>query len=137
MTRVSREKLDHQTQEQLFSQLAQIFSSANQKQTAALFEALFTDTEKTMFVKRLASILLIAEDYSTYAIAQRLKISDSTVRSIRLQSQAGKFDALINLTRRAAFDKKQFWETVEVLLRGGLPPRGKDRWKWLDKHIRT
>lgn len=135
MTNISKRELDTETSEKLFSQFSLLFANADQKQIAHLFEALFTDAEKVMFIKRIASVFLIAEGYSQYAIAQRLNMSEATVRNLVRQAKVGKFDAIISVTRKRSFDKVRFWETVEVLLRGGLPPMGKQRWRWLDKHV--
>lgn len=135
MTNVSKKKLEPRTQDQLFKQFTLLFSSADSSSTSKMFDSLFTESEKIMFVKRVAIVLLIAEEYSTYAIAKTLNVSDKTVRDILKQAKAGRYDSIIAVTRKKSFDKKRFWETVEVLLRGGLPPMGKNRWKWLDKHF--
>lgn len=131
MTRISKQTLNQKTEKQLFSQFISLFSVANEKQHEALFSAIFTEAEKTMFIKRMAIVLLLLEEYSTYRIAKTLIVSDSTVRSIRAQYHSGRFDSVVGLMRKKAFDKEKFWKTIELLLRCGLPPRGRGRWKWL------
>ncbi len=131
MTRISKQVLDQKTQTRLFSQFTAIFSVSNKRLSGELFKALFTEAETIMFVKRIAIVLLLTERYSTYAIANTLCVSDSTVRVIRSQYEEGRFDAVVKTMRKKTFDKKEFWKTVEVLLRCGLPPRGRGRWKWL------
>jgi len=133
MTNISKRTLDKNIQKQLFAQFTQMFVSADNDLMARMFEALFTESEKMMFIKRVAIVILIAEDYSAYTIAKTLCVSDKTVRDIKKQAKAGKYDVFINVTREKSFDKDKFWDTLEVLFRGGLPSMGKDRWKWLDK----
>ena len=133
MTNISKRTLDKNTQKQLFMQFTQMFVSADDDLMPKMFEALFTESEKIMFIKRVAIVILLTEDYSPYAIAKRLCVSDKTVRDIKVQVKAGRYDAFIKVTRKKSFDKDKFWDTLEVLFRGGLPPMGKDRWKWLDR----
>ena len=131
MTNVSKKGLSEKVERQLFSQFTDLFSSAERNQLAKLFAALFTEAERIMFIKRLAIVFLIAEEYSTYAIAKTLKVSDATVRAVRAQCQSGRFDHVLLAVKKKSFDKDKFWKTVDVLLRCGLPPRGKGRWRWL------
>lgn len=134
MTNVSKHKLSKKMQSCLFAQFTQLFAAADQKHLAKLFDALFTESEKMMFVKRVAIILLLQEQYSTYAISKTLKVSDATVRTILQKYETGQYEALSRIVRKKSFDAELFWETVEVLLRAGLPPYGKDRWQWLNKY---
>ena len=101
---------------------------------ACLFESLFTDTEKIMFIKRLAIILMISQEHSSYSIGKALHVSNSTVRSLKEKFLKGEFDILVGATRKKNFDSKKFWETMDVLLRLGMPSyNDKDRWKFLDR----
>jgi len=131
MTNVSKKKLDAKVQDQLFKQFAQLFTSEDEKYVGNLFDALFTDSEKIMFVKRIAVILLLAENYSSYRIAKTLKVSEATVYAAKKRFDAGTYDCIVSVTRKKSFDKEKFWMTFELLVRAGLPPQGKGRWKWL------
>ncbi len=132
MTRVSKKHLTKEAERKLFAQFVALFSSGNKNQNAELFEALFTDTEKTMFIKRTAIIFLLLEGYSPYGISKTLIVSDSTVRGIRGQCENGAFDPIVSYMRKKSFDREQFWNTLDKVLRCGLPPRaGRGRWKWL------
>jgi hypothetical protein len=131
MTRVSKHKLKPDTQKRLFLQFVKVFESAGKKELPALFRALFTESEKIMFIKRLAVILLLSRNRSTYAIAKLLYVSDTTVSLLRVKYESGHYDSLIAVTKRRSFDTKQFWKTIEMILQAGMPPRGKGRWKWL------
>lgn len=136
MTNVSKNKLDDTTQQKLFTQFSALFVQSDQKHISKLFQALFTDSEKIMFMKRLAVILMVAEGHSTYAVAGALHVSDRTARNIKVKLHAGVYDDLIKVTNHKSFDNKKFWDSVEVLLRLGMPSySGKDRWKTLDKYL--
>ena len=129
MTNVSKRKLKNDFQDKLFQQLSKLVTSANKKQTEGFLSALFTESEKIMFIKRLAVILLLSKEHSAYRISQTLKMSESTVNNIRLKHEIGLYNSIISLAQKKEFDTEQFWNTIEILLRAGLPPRGKDRWK--------
>ena len=131
MTNVSKRPLNPKTRERLFGQFIELFSSANRKQHEELFAAIFSQAEQTMFIKRLAVVFLLSEEYSTYAIAKTLIMSDSSIRDIRTQCALGRYDPIIAAMKRKTFDRERFWKTVDTLLRCGLPPRGRGRWKWL------
>ena len=132
MTRVSKKKLPKGAQKKLFAQFVHLFSSAQKDKQGSLFSALFTDTEETMFIKRVAIIFLLLEGYSTYRISKVLIVSDSTVRNIQNKCEDGSFDPIIAHMRKKNFDRDKFWKTLDKILRCGLPSRaGRGRWKWL------
>ncbi len=131
MTNISKRSLDKQQQEQLFYQLSQLVHGTNKNETRVFLEQLFTETEQIMFLKRLAVILLLSKNQSAYRIAKTLKMSESTVNHIRLKYEFGDYDAIVKRSKKKEFDSKQFWNTMEVLLRGGMPPMGKKRWQSL------
>ncbi|MCF7816056.1 MAG: hypothetical protein K9M10_02510 [Candidatus Pacebacteria bacterium] len=131
MTRISKETLDPKVQKQLFSQFSGLLMAKNKKALGEILRSLFTDAEIVMLTKRLAVIYLLIEGYSSYAISKQLLVSDSTVRNLKRQLEVGRFDAMTASLRNKKFNKEEFWKTVDLLLRAGLPPRGKGRWKWL------
>lgn len=133
MTNISKNKLPKKSEVKLFSQFTKLFAVADEKLLADMFEALFTEAEKIMFIKRLAIILLLSRKCSNYRISKTLHISDSTVRDIKQKFLKGHYDVLVKSVNNKKFDTKKFWTTVEVLLSAGLPPRGRGRWKWLYK----
>ena len=131
MTNVSRHKLNKEFEKELFSQFIGLFSASNKKHNAELFTSLFTESERIMFIKRLAIIVLLQKKVSAYKIAQKLRVSDATVRSIQEQIATRKFSPIILCIKKKSFDATSFWDTVEKILSAGLPPRGSGRWKWL------
>jgi hypothetical protein len=58
-----------------------------------------------------------------------LKISDSTVRDVKSRLNLGQYDHLVAHYEKKKFNSKEFWETIDLILRAGLPSRGKDRWQ--------
>ena len=96
-----------------------------------MFDTLFTDAEKVMFVKRIALILMLAQGVSVYAIARSLRVSETTVQTHKEKFDAGQYDAITSITRKRSFNWDEFFEIADVLLRLGMPSYGKDRWKWL------
>jgi len=136
MTNVSKNKLDDATQQRLFAQFSALFAKSSQKEVVNLFEALFTDSEKIMFMKRLAVILMVAQGHSTYAVAKSLHVSDKTARDVKARLISGVYDDIVTSTKHKNFDSKKFWASIEVLLRLGMPSySGKDRWKGLDRTL--
>ena len=132
MTHVSRKKLSKEARNKLFTQFVGVFSKGKKGEQKDLFASLFTDAEEIMFVKRVAVIFLLLEGYSTYRISKTLIVSDSTVRNIQKQCETGRFDPIIAEMRKKNFDREKFWNTLDTILRLGMPPRvDSSRWKWL------
>ena len=133
MTNVSKRKLNKDFEQELFSQLITIFSSTSKKQNGELFSALLSPAERVMLMKRLSVVLLLEKRLSAYRIATTLHMSESTVGDIKHLWSTGKFDSIVQHAARQSFDSDKFWEKIDFILRAGLPPRGKGRWKWLDE----
>jgi len=129
MTNISKRVLKKKEQDKLFWQLAGLVRVGSKKQTSNFLDALFTDSEKVMFIKRLAAVLLISEKHSSYRVAKTLKMSESTIKGIRCKYNLGEYDDIVILAKKKEFDSKQFWLTLDVLLRAGMPPMGKNRWR--------
>lgn len=129
MTNVSKRVLSSRHKKQLFEQFASLFAVSNTRTITYLFTDLCTDVEQTMLVKRLAAILMLHANYSRYRIAQTLCMSESTVCEIQKKFDQGTYSHIICATKQKQFEKEQFWETVESLVRLGMPSMGKDRWK--------
>lgn len=130
MTNISKQALQKDVQEKLFDQFTSLFMVTQKKQMSALFNALFTESEKIMFIKRVAVVFMLSQDCSTYTIAKTLHVSDKTARDTRVKYENGTFDQIEKLLKRKNFDAQKFWTVVEVLLNGGLPSRaGSERWK--------
>jgi uncharacterized protein YerC len=131
MTNVSKNILDQETEKKLRNQFAKFFSDQSTNEIEALFYNLLTASEQTMFIKRLAVIVMLIEGESTYSIPKTLQMSDSTVRDIKSNLTLGKYDYLIERYHNKTFNAKAFLQILETLLNAGMPSLGKDRWKSL------
>lgn len=131
MTNISKRKLNQEHQEQLFQQLVKLTQQAGARSAGPFLSALFTESEQTMFIKRTAAILLLANGQSSYRVSKTLFMSESTINKIRLRYEVGEYTSIIKLAQSKEFDSQKFWNTLEILLRAGLPPRTKDKWKYV------
>lgn len=131
MTNISKKKLDKKAELQLFSQFTNVFLAADEKKLATIFNALFTSSEKMMFIKRIAIVLMLSKGVPMYGIAKSLKVSITTVRAQRNLYEEGQYDAIVSITRKKNFDTEEFFEILGTILRLGMPSYGKDRWKWM------
>ena len=129
MTNISKKPLAASVTKELFTQLADVFARADKKTAARLFSELLTEAEQIQLMKRLAIVLLLEKNQSTYRIAKLLHVSDATVRRIALTYDRGGYQEICHMYTKEAFNSREFWQTIEVLLRGGMPAYGKDRWK--------
>jgi len=131
MTNVSKRELDPHIKQKLFKQFALLFVMVGEKKMGTLFVELFTEAEQIMFIKRVGIILLLSENRSNYAIAKALEVSEATVRATKVKYIAGEYKNIAGAVRQQGFDSDKFWSVMEVVLRGGLPPKtGPGRWKY-------
>ncbi len=135
MAHLSKHQLQPHQLEQLFSQLNKLVGKLNENTASDFLSELLGKEEKIMIAKRLAAIVMLVEGNSIYRVAQLLLISPSTTERIKLNLEIGKYRKLVRILKNNKNDYKQFWEMLEVILRAGLPPRGRGRWKSVLKHM--
>ncbi len=100
--------------------------------TKSVFYEFFTYTERAMLAKRLAVVAMLSQKISTYAIAEVLCMSPSTIDRMSLKYERGQYDGII----KYALGQKDVWEIIDdILTVGGLmPPRaGGKRWRKFNK----
>ncbi|HEY9586258.1 MAG TPA: hypothetical protein VJJ27_01280 [Candidatus Paceibacterota bacterium] len=98
-----------------------------------ILEEILTNVEKIMLAKRLAIICLLSENEMGFLkIRFGLGVSPSTIVRFEREIDSGIYRKTINFYTKMK-NKKQFWELTEKILRGGLPSRGRGRWKFLNK----
>lgn len=131
MVRVSNIKLQEKTLRKLQTRFADSIASVTKPQDASLFlQELLGPEEQLMLAKRLATIYMLAEGVSGYRIGQVLGLSTSTVNHMRDMFHKEAYVTIVkNYTH--VQNHSDFWDDIEVLLRLGMPPMGKGRWKWL------
>lgn len=135
MPHISKRKIDKKNFERLIEEfIRSLERSFKQNKTKKVLFEFLTYTERTMLAKRLAVIAMLSKGVSTYAIADVLKMSPSTIDRMFLKYNKGKYKELI----KHALGKKDIWEIINSILTGGgiMPPKvGGKRWRHLDKMI--
>ena len=129
MTNVSKKKLPEAEFDRLYLQLNVIIGSLNKNQSALFFTELLGPEEKVMLTKRLAAVVMFIEGNSSYRVWQLLKMSPSTAEVIRRDFETGRYDNIVMIFTKNKSDYRKFWETLDVILRAGMPPMGRGRWK--------
>lgn len=127
MPHLSTRHLDPEVRKHIDSQLIRLLLRNGPK----LLRQLLTETEQLMLAKRLATLLMLEEDFSYYRIASTLGISTSTIKRLHKGLLNGDLPAI----EKIAHSKKErevFWRTMESIFRAGLPPQGKGRWQGID-----
>ena len=129
MTNVSKKKLPKVEFDRLYLQLNVIIGSLNKNQSALFFTELLGPEEKVMLTKRLAAVVMFIEGNSSYRVWQLLQMSPSTAEVIRRDFETGRYDNIVMIFTKNKSDYRKFWETLDVILRAGMPPMGRGRWK--------
>ncbi|MBI1957529.1 MAG: hypothetical protein HYS44_03700 [Candidatus Niyogibacteria bacterium] len=106
-----------------------VINLGDQKSASSFLKELLTSTEQIMLAKRLAVIFMLQHHCSFYRIERVLKISPSTAARLWRKMEAGEFSHICALMRNEK-QKRAFWTKMETLLRMGMPPMGRGRWKW-------
>lgn len=91
-------------------------------------DELLTRTEKIMLAKRIAVVLMLSNNIPQHKITEMLKMSPSTVAKMSLGVEIGKYDTILEISKREKIDiEKLVWDILTV---GGLmPPKvGKKYW---------
>jgi Trp operon repressor len=129
MPHISSKKLDSKLSEKIFDKLLVVLGQAQNKNLLSLVvNELFTHTEKIMFAKRIAVILMLDNNIPQHRITELLKMSPSTIAKMSLKIEMGKCDAILKVSKRGKIDiEKLVWN---ILTAGGImPPKvGKRYW---------
>lgn len=129
MPHISSKKLDSKLSEKIFDKLLVVLGQAQNKNLLSLVvNELFTHTEKIMFAKRIAVILMLDNNIPQHRITELLKMSPSTIAKMSLKIEVGKCDAILKVSKRGKIDiEKLVWN---ILTAGGImPPKvGKRYW---------
>lgn len=133
MTNISKKKLKKEISEKITKQFVGVLADLDKfyKTSSFVFE-FFTRSERVMFAKRLATILLVLKDFSPSAICEILLVSPSTVNKILRTIDRGGYKNI----RRYFNDKKNrksISSQLEIIIRAGMPPMGRGRWTRVNK----
>ncbi len=89
-----------------------------------------------MLAKRFCAVMMYMEGNSSYRVWQLLQMSPSTAEVIRKDFESGRYINIVTLLRKRKQDYIAFWEVLDVVLRAGMPPRGRGRWKSVINNLR-
>ncbi len=109
MANTSSKVIDTSLYIQLQNEMAELLSEKPRDVVAENLFSLLGDEEAMMLSKRLGMIVMTIEGYSTYAIAAKLAVSDSTVRQLQKKYRAGRYDNLIPYIKKKSFDPVSMW----------------------------
>jgi len=131
MSHVSKKKLKKDALRSIHGRFSDTLTKLKTKKQVNYFlDELLTETERLMLGKRLAIICMLSEGVTTYRIEKVLGVSISTVVEMKRKYRDCQYD-FIESIYKAKSNHKEFWEDINTLLRLGMPPMGKGRWKWL------
>ncbi len=134
MPHISSQKLDSKLLEKIFTELFNVFNCAQGKNNLPLvINELFTNTEKIMFAKRLAIILMLSDSIPQRKIAEILKVSPSTVAIISLKIEVQQFKVILEISKKQKIDFEKI--VFNILTVGGIMPPKVGRKYWT-KHIK-
>jgi Trp operon repressor len=136
MPHISKKHLESEEFYKIYDELINIFDKASKKSKSELvLQEFFTRTEKVMFAKRFAVIVMLSKGLSTYEIANKLAMSPATTDRMSLKFEKGDYDSLVKLLASSG----DIWERIELMLltTGGLMPQivGHKRVNELKKRI--
>ena len=130
MPHISRHKLNPELSHKIFRKLIVTFEKADKNHgISAIINELFTDTEKVMFAKRVAIVLMLSNNTPQHRIVDILKVSPTTVAKISLHIEIGRYNMILKTSREEKMDmEKIVWNILTV---GGImPPKvGRSYWR--------
>ena len=141
MPQVSKIKLDPEIENNIFTAFFNSFAKTTEKQTIEKFlDNLLTQTEKIMLAKRFAAALLIHRNYPTDLISYTLKLSRTTIGTVRreIEKRGEGYRAIFKLADYEILHKKtefsRIFQKIEELIDiASLPMKGSPssirRWK--------
>jgi uncharacterized protein YerC len=129
MTNISKKTLQPAHLKKLYTELAKTIVRLDRKNANLFLDELLGEEEKIMIAKRLTAIVMLIEKKSVYRISQALLMSSSTIARLRIKLLAGDYANIEHMFKRRRKEYRDFRNTLEVILRAGLPPRGRGRWK--------
>jgi Trp operon repressor len=121
MPHVSKLELSKEEFEKVYSEfLRTIDRSAKQGKSFKVLGEFLTRTEKMMFAKRFAVIVMLTREVPIYQIAESLHMSPATIDRMSLKFEMGKYDSLVKVFK----DSPDIWEIVvySLLTAGGILP---------------
>jgi uncharacterized protein YerC len=122
MAFVSSKKLSRDVLSRIRYQLVELLlQQKTRKEVAQLVDELLTDTERLLLAKRVVLIIMLHNKCSYYEIHETLGVSTDTAARWHQALRAGEL-ASIEKTLKRKGARDQLCDTIEVILRSGMPP---------------
>lgn len=122
MAQISKMELDAEVARYIERQLLLVLFKSRSRESMSIFSDLLTDTERLMFAKRMAAVLMLIDEQSYYRIEQVLGMSTSTSKRLHSLLSTGVFSNLEGVMKKKQAHS-EILVTIGKLLRAGLPPR--------------
>ncbi len=132
MVRINKNLLPAKNIKSLNKQLDTVLGELAPDKISVFLNGLIGPEERLMLAKRLAVIVMLKEGYSSYRIAETLKLSQSTIKNIQARRSG---DAYVEVTKTLKNHLEVYIAILEVvdslLHAGGIIPHrvGLDRYK--------
>lgn len=136
MVRLNSTQLSKQQTDQLWLQLIEIISPKQPSHTTRVLHEVLGREEQIMIAKRIAAAVLITEGVTPYRIANKLKLSQTTIHSIRKKVEHGGYAHTLSSITRNKKEYVTFLDTLDTILHlGGILPHynGLDRYSPLKR----
>lgn len=117
----------------MFDQLYKTIGALDKNKADGFLSELLGNEEKIMLAKRLATIVLLTENFSLYKTALILKISSATAEKINRKLERGDYDEILKILGKSNKSYFEFLNTLDSILHlGGILPHynGLDRYKY-------
>ncbi len=131
MAHVATTPLSKKVRGEIDSQLVRLLVR-NGSRSASLLNELLTPTEQLMLAKRLAAVVMLAEELSYFRISKTLNMSTSTLKRLHQQLIAEEFTTLERMVHDRK-NRKELFQMIVTIIRLGMPPRGRGRWQKIDQ----
>ena len=132
MTQISKYKLNSKVYEKIFSLFPQfLYKMTKQGHQGLLVDSFFTNTEKTIFAKRIAIAFMLVKGYKYSDIVSKIKVSQGTVAKIsealRVHSEVI-VKELESIAKEDAFN--EFLGSIDYQVSSLIPPKGRNWSVW-------
>lgn len=123
MTNISKQALNTKQEQVLFKQISSLFADKSASEIHKLLSDLLGLEEKIMLAKRLAIIILLDRQKTSYFIASTLHVSSATVTRIDALYKNGEYVHIASLFRKKTISINTILENLDTILHlGGILP---------------
>ena len=132
MVRINKNLLEDKVVKSLYKQLDKVLGELPPDKISVFLNGLIGPEERLMLAKRLAVIVMLKEGYSSYRIAETLKLSQSTIKNIQARRSGGAYVEVTKTLKNHLEAYRAILDIVDSLLHVGniMPHRvGLDRYK--------